>query len=288
LKAITSFLLGAIFLYGASCHGESYADVRTRVFQTYCLDCHSQPGAAAGLDLGNYADLMSSGVIEPSKPDESVLYQKLEMGDMPKGGDPITPEELELVKDWIAAGAPDAPPAATIELKTVTPRFGPTTGKNTVELDGQFLSTVKEVYFGAEVCTDLKVVSDLKLTCTAPKQGAAGLVDVKLIDGSQEVELKNAYDYRLPLAATYESLRMNIFKPKCMRCHSGDKPEHGLDLSTYKTALSHRRAVIPYNLKDSRIYKKTSKGEMPRGGPRLGKDEVDTIGSWIRAGAPEK
>ncbi len=281
-------LFAVALLLGGAAHAETYADVRSRVFQTYCLDCHSNPGAAAGLDLGVYSEVIASGVIEPKKPDESILYQKLEMGEMPKGGDPITAEELELVRDWITAGAPDAPPAAAMELKVVTPRFGPTSGKNTVELEGEFLTNVKDVFFGTEACTDVKVVNDKKVTCTAPKQRDAGLVAVKISDGSTDVELKNAYDYRLPLAATYESLRMNIFKPKCMRCHSGDKPEHGLDLSTYKDTMAHRRAVIKYNLKDSRIYKKTSKGEMPQGGPRLPKDEVAMIGNWINAGAPEK
>lgn len=281
-------LFFTIVLWSGAAKAETYADVRAKVFQTYCLDCHSNPGAAAGLDLGVYAEVMSSGVVEAGKPDESVLYQKLELGEMPKGGDPITKEELELVYDWIKAGAVDAPPAAAMELKVVTPRFGPTTGKTIVELEGAFLTNVKEVFFGTESCTDVKVVSEKKVTCTAPTQKDAGLVAVKISDGSTEVELKNAYDYRLPLAATYESLRMNIFKPKCMRCHSGEKPEHGLDLSTYKDTMAHRRAVVKYNLKDSRIYKKTSKGEMPQGGPRLPKEEVAMIGTWINAGAPEK
>ncbi len=207
---------------------------------------------------------------------------------MPQGGDPLTADELKLIEDWITAGAPDAPPAKEMALKQLNPRFGPTTGSNLVVIQGEFLSRAKEVYFGLELCTDLKVVSEEELTCVVPAQKIAGLVSVTVTHGGDEAKLENAYDYRLPLAPTYEALRANVFKPVCMRCHSGDKPAKGLDLSTYRSALSHRRAVIPFNLKESRVHKKTASGEMPRGGPRLGKQEVSTIAAWIRAGAPEK
>jgi mono/diheme cytochrome c family protein len=277
-----------ISLAAPSAIAETYADVRTQVFQKYCLDCHSPPGPAAGLDLGVYQSLIAAGVVVPGKPADSLLFQKLEMGEMPQGGDPLTPDELKLIADWILAGAPDAPPAKEMSVSQLSPRFGPTTGNTLVEIKGDFLSKTKEVTFGSELCTQLTIVSDQALKCLAPSQKVAGLVSIVVTDGSNEAKLENAYDYRLPLGPTYEALRANVFKPVCMRCHSGDKPAKGLDLSTYRTALSHRRAVIPFNLKESRVYKKTASGEMPRGGPALEKDAVSTIAAWIRAGAPEK
>jgi len=44
-------------------------------------------------------------VIEAGNPDGSLLIDMIASGDMPEEGDPVTPEELEVIKAWIAEGA---------------------------------------------------------------------------------------------------------------------------------------------------------------------------------------
>ncbi len=59
--------------------------------------------------MSNYAALMqgsSAGVvIFPKDPSGSEIVDIIETGDMPRGGQKVTPEELDALKAWIAAGA---------------------------------------------------------------------------------------------------------------------------------------------------------------------------------------
>jgi hypothetical protein len=51
----------------------------------------------AGSDYG--------AVIEPGNPDGSLLIDMVASGDMPEEGDPMPPEELDLIRTWIQEGA---------------------------------------------------------------------------------------------------------------------------------------------------------------------------------------
>jgi formate dehydrogenase gamma subunit len=74
-----------------------------QLLQQRCGSCH---GTAAGLDLASY-DLMLAGgqngpVIVPGDPDNSPLVQKLAR----RHPGQLREQELQVLKDWIAAGAP--------------------------------------------------------------------------------------------------------------------------------------------------------------------------------------
>jgi WD40 repeat protein len=79
-----------------------------------CLFCHSGPVKEAKLDMGSFETLMKGGKsgkpISPGKSAESLLVKragKTERPFMPpKGEEPLTPEELALIKLWIDQGAP--------------------------------------------------------------------------------------------------------------------------------------------------------------------------------------
>lgn len=77
------------------------------LFTQRCLACHNAK-ASGGLDLRTLESLMRGGgsgqPIEPGKPDASLLYQKVETGQMPIGGKRLTREELALVRAWIEKG----------------------------------------------------------------------------------------------------------------------------------------------------------------------------------------
>ncbi len=73
-----------------------------------CFSCHEGPEAKGGLDLSARATAMAGGesgvVIEAGKPDQSLLWQHVEADTMPPKK-PLTANEREKLKSWIADGA---------------------------------------------------------------------------------------------------------------------------------------------------------------------------------------
>ena len=87
----------------------NYVDTIGPLFQSRCGACHGGASPVMGLDLTNYASAMEGGtngpVIIPNDPDGSLLVKK-QSGDQPHFGQ-LNPDELQLVIDWIDAGAPE-------------------------------------------------------------------------------------------------------------------------------------------------------------------------------------
>lgn len=93
------------------------ADVRPLMFRPMGgCGCHAS-SATSGFNLGTYDRLRRGGlnsgtdVVIPGQPCDSILVQKLGLAPpfgsrMPYNGPPyFTPEELQVVRDWIAEGA---------------------------------------------------------------------------------------------------------------------------------------------------------------------------------------
>ena len=79
------------------------------IFEQYCVECHSEESTELGLRLDSYEGVMAGSdygtVVEPGDPAGSILVDMVEAGDMPEEGDPGPPEQLEIIKTWIAEGA---------------------------------------------------------------------------------------------------------------------------------------------------------------------------------------
>jgi nitrate/TMAO reductase-like tetraheme cytochrome c subunit/mono/diheme cytochrome c family protein len=86
----------------------TYEDTIGPIFQARCGQCHGS-NATLGLNLTSYSTAMSGSqngpVIIPGDPGSSLLIQK-QTGEQPHFGQ-LSAEELELVTQWIAAGAPE-------------------------------------------------------------------------------------------------------------------------------------------------------------------------------------
>ncbi len=81
------------------------------IFARYCTHCHGQSSPVAGLDLTNPLLLEKGGASGPAllkhSPEESLLYRRLVDGTMPPAGqDKPTEREIEVIRQWIGAGAP--------------------------------------------------------------------------------------------------------------------------------------------------------------------------------------
>ena len=93
----------------------SFSEDVTPILEGKCVICHGGPdenGAITKemeLDLTSYDALMVGSEFgpmgEPGNAEDSVLWMMIEVGDMPQEGEPLTTEELEVIKTWIAEGA---------------------------------------------------------------------------------------------------------------------------------------------------------------------------------------
>ena len=82
------------------------------IFQGSCLICHGPDGAYRETLLMEHAALIDGGTVVPGNPDASELYKRL-LGPtdngarMPLGQEPLPPQSIEAIRNWILAGAPD-------------------------------------------------------------------------------------------------------------------------------------------------------------------------------------
>jgi len=87
----------------------SFADDIMPIFELRCLECHSEDNTELGLGLDSWEVVMAGSdygpVIKPGDAEGSILVDMIASGDMPEDGDPVEPEELDLIKAWITEGA---------------------------------------------------------------------------------------------------------------------------------------------------------------------------------------
>jgi nitrate/TMAO reductase-like tetraheme cytochrome c subunit len=87
----------------------TYVDTIGSLFEARCGACHGATDSIQDLNLTSYQGVLDGGTsgpaIVPGDPDSSLLVQK-QTADTPHFGQ-LSPQELELVIDWIEAGAPE-------------------------------------------------------------------------------------------------------------------------------------------------------------------------------------
>lgn len=98
------------------------------IFAKRCVACHNTRTASGRLNMDSFAALAKGGesgaAFEGHEADSSLLLSMIEDGSMPKDADPLTEEEIALVKKWIQVGSPlDAGVIATADLFQVMPEM---------------------------------------------------------------------------------------------------------------------------------------------------------------------
>ena len=104
---LTIIVLG--FIHTASAQQE-LAQQAYLIFQTKCLDCHGPHGTfTENLVIDSASGLVDTGAVVPGQPLNSNLYARLITTDntkrMPLGQAPLDDASLQVISDWIAAGA---------------------------------------------------------------------------------------------------------------------------------------------------------------------------------------
>jgi mono/diheme cytochrome c family protein len=87
----------------------TYQGVIGLILQERCGACHGATGGIQGLDLTSYEGILQGGTsgpaVIPGNPDNSLVVVK-QSGEQAHFGQ-LSPEELDLVEEWIAAGIPE-------------------------------------------------------------------------------------------------------------------------------------------------------------------------------------
>ena len=114
------------------------------IFKSRCYECHGEDAREGGVRLSNRRDAFLQGdseqrIISPGNPAQSYLLERVQTDDedlkMPPDGEPLTAAQIDLIRQWIQAGAdwpegeeqahwayqaPRRPP-----LPQINSRFGP-------------------------------------------------------------------------------------------------------------------------------------------------------------------
>jgi mono/diheme cytochrome c family protein len=101
-------------------------DVRP-ILKAHCFQCHGEGEELQGkLDLRLRRLIAQGGesgaALVEGTPDESLIYERIKLGEMPPGDKKMPPEQVEKVRAWIAAGAKTArPEPEQITADTIMP-----------------------------------------------------------------------------------------------------------------------------------------------------------------------
>ena len=85
------------------------------ILKTHCFLCHGEGGVKKGkLDLRLRRLIVRGGEsgspLEPGRPDQSYLLDRVASGEMPPGDKQLSKSEIEVIRTWIATGARTARP----------------------------------------------------------------------------------------------------------------------------------------------------------------------------------
>jgi hypothetical protein len=100
------------------------------ILKRHCWGCHSGGDPKGGLNLDTVATLMAGGAsgpaVVPGQPDESLLIQVLTGASepaMPKGERPLAAAKVQVLRQWILAGARDVSPAEVAATVVIPDKY---------------------------------------------------------------------------------------------------------------------------------------------------------------------
>jgi len=89
----------------------SFASDVMPIIQSRCVRCHGDDRVEEGLLMRTYEELMAGSdngpVIIPGNAAASLLVELVAEQKMPKRGPKLTPPQVQIITDWVAAGAPN-------------------------------------------------------------------------------------------------------------------------------------------------------------------------------------
>lgn len=86
----------------------SFSKAILPLLQKNCTRCHGGSSPRAGLSLDSYTNVLKGSgrpAVVPGNPDSSPMYTLVKSGAMPYGGPKLADANVQLIFDWIKAGA---------------------------------------------------------------------------------------------------------------------------------------------------------------------------------------
>lgn len=84
----------------------TFNSIFTNILEPKCVACHSEGNEAEHIDYSDYVNTINTGGVIIGDAATSPLYRETANQAEPRGGDtPLTPEELNAIRDWIERGA---------------------------------------------------------------------------------------------------------------------------------------------------------------------------------------
>jgi len=81
------------------------------IIESRCVNCHGGQRTEEGLVMRSYEDIMAGSdngpVIVQGDVANSLLVELIAAQKMPKKGPKLTPPQVQIITDWVAAGAPN-------------------------------------------------------------------------------------------------------------------------------------------------------------------------------------
>jgi mono/diheme cytochrome c family protein len=89
----------------------SFANDVMPIIQSRCINCHGGDRIEEGLLMRSYDELLAGSdngpVIVPGDIANSLLVELVTNQKMPKRGPKLTPPQVQIITEWVAAGAPN-------------------------------------------------------------------------------------------------------------------------------------------------------------------------------------
>ena len=89
----------------------SFANDVMPIIESRCVNCHGGRNIEEGLLMRSYDEIMAGSdngpVIVPGDVPQSLLVELITTQKMPKRGPKLTPPQIQVITEWVAAGAPN-------------------------------------------------------------------------------------------------------------------------------------------------------------------------------------
>src|SRR5438093_10757552 len=110
MRTSMALLLIGLFLLASKGFGQTSPDLNSKaltILQENCGGCHGGSDPYS-FDVRDPASLLAAKVIEPGNASGSELIRRVEAGIMPLGGAKLPAEDIQILRQWIDAGGPEA------------------------------------------------------------------------------------------------------------------------------------------------------------------------------------
>jgi len=96
---------------GVSSSNVSFSKDVMPILQATCIKCHGGDKTEKGLDMTSYTALMAGSqrgaVVVPGNAANSSFIHLVANGNMPKRGQKLSASQIQILTDWVNAGAPN-------------------------------------------------------------------------------------------------------------------------------------------------------------------------------------